>query len=525
MRASDLPLYYNAADILERNLAERSDKIALYSDGRSVTFGEISREVNRVGNALKKLDVRMGECVGILAPDSIEWVSCFFGVLKIGAVALGMNTLLKPHDFRFMLEDARVRVLFIHRDLLGAIEPILPELVHLEHIVVIGSQMGGSYRRYDELIAGESPALDCAKTHREDFGTLNYSSGTTGTPKGIFHSHKDYALTAELWGLGVLGLRTDDRTFSNAKLFFVYGLGGNLLFPWYVGANAVLHPGSARDAARVLRVIDEFKPTVVLNAPTGYAAALAVPGLADEYDLSSVRLCVSAGEALPPSIWHEWKEKTGITIIDGIGSTENFHVFISNRPDEVRPGSSGKPVPGYEVRIVDDDGAPVTIGQVGNLMVKGETAATGYLHEYERSRQTFQGEWLHTGDKYYQDADGFFWHAGRSDDMLKVGGIWVSPVEVESALISHPNVLECAVTGVRDRSDLVKPKAWVVLTRGIEPSENLAQALIAHCTQEIAAFKRPRWVQFVDELPKTATGKIQRFKLRQLGDGGADVPS
>ncbi len=518
MKADDLPLYYNAVEILERNLESRSDKVALYTDTRTLTFREVSDEVNRVGNALKKLDVRMGECVGLGAPDSAEWVTCFFGVMKIGAVTVCMNTLLKPDDFRFMLADSRVRVLLVHADLLDSIGTILPQLPDLKDVVVIGGSNNSANYEYDEWIKGESTNLNSARTHREDFGTLNYSSGTTGKPKGIFHAHKDYVITAELWALGVLGLRTEDRTFSNAKLFFVYGLGGNLLFPWQVGAGAILFSGSARDTDRVLGVIDRFKPTIVFNVPTGYAAALAVPDLTEKYDISSVRLCVSAGESLPAAIWHQWKEKTGITILDGIGSTENFHIFISNSPDDVCPGSSGKPVPGYEVKIVDDTGVAVTGGEIGNLMVKGETAAVWYLHQYHRTRLTFQGEWLHTGDKYYEDGDGYFWHAGRADDMLKVGGIWVSPVEVENTLVAHPAVAECAVVGARDKSNLVKPKAWVVLAEEFEPSEDLAQELISHCTEEIAAFKRPRWVAFTEDLPKTATGKIQRFKLRQVSE-------
>jgi acyl-coenzyme A synthetase/AMP-(fatty) acid ligase len=262
-------------------------------------------------------------------------------------------------------------------------------------------------------------------------------------------------------------------------------------------------------------MVDRFKPTILYNAPTGYAAAMAVEKLAERYDLSSLRLCVSAGEALPAPVWHRWKEMTGLNIVDGIGSTENFHIFISNRPNDMRPGSSGKPFAGYELKIVDHDGNEVPRGEIGNLLVRGETAALFYLHQYEKSQQTFRGEWLFTGDKYYVDEDGYYWHAGRSDDMLKVGGIWVSPVEVESALMSHPAVLECAVVGHTDGADLVKPKAFVSLKEGYAPSEALGSELITYCTEKIAAYKRPRWVEFVPELPKTATGKIQRFKLRQ----------
>jgi acyl-coenzyme A synthetase/AMP-(fatty) acid ligase len=263
-----------------------------------------------------------------------------------------------------------------------------------------------------------------------------------------------------------------------------------------------------------MEVIDRFHPTILLNAPTGYASALAVEDFTSHYDLSSLRLCVSAAEALPAPLWHAWKERTGLDILDGIGSTENFHIFLSNRPGDICPGSSGKPVEGYELRIVDEDGAPVTTGEVGNLHVKGETAAHSYLRDSARSRESFLGAWLNTGDKYYEDKNGYFWHVGRSDDMLKVGGIWVSPVEVESTLIGHDAVLECAVVGVADDAGLIKPKAFVIAAPGVEPTTETAEMLVRHCTDSMSAYKRPRWIEFLDELPKTATGKIQRFRLR-----------
>jgi benzoate-CoA ligase family protein len=511
VRAALLPPQYNAVDILERNLATRADKVALYSDARELTFRQVSDEANQVGNALKGLGVRMGDFVGILSLDVPEWVASFFGTLKVGAVAIGLNTLLKPHEYEYMLRDGRARVLIVHEMLLPAIEPVRGNLPLLEHVIVIGRREG--YRSYTDWIAGQPTQLEAAPTHRDDFCSVNYSSGTTGEAKGIPHAHKDYPLTAQLWGVNVLGLREDDRTLGVPKLFFAFGLGGNLIFPWYVGASVVLYAGPPRVATNILDLVARFKPTIMYNAPTGYAAALALPNFAD-YDLSSLRLCVSAGEALPAPVWHAWKDRTGVDIIDGIGSTENFHIFLSNRPDDIRPGSSGKPFEGYELKIVDDEGNPVPRGEVGNLLVKGETAALFYLHQYEKSQRTFRGEWLFTGDKYYIDDDGYYWHAGRSDDMLKVGGIWVSPVEVESTLIGHPAVLECAVVGQPDSANLIKPKAFVTLRPGQAPSDALAQELIAYCQEQMAAYKRPRWIEFVDELPKTATGKIQRFKLR-----------
>jgi len=522
MKAADLPLYYNAVNILEHNLTARADKVALYSAERELTFQQAADEVNRVGNALKRLDVRLGEMVAILALDCAEWAVAYFAALKIGAVAVGMNTLSKPQEHAYILRDCRARVLIIHKALLSSIEPIRAEMDFVKHIVVIGggpalSAVEGGQPGdldYAEWIKGESVELSVAPTHREDFCALNYSSGTTGEPKGILHAHKDLPITTQLWAVNVFGLRESDRTFATAKLFFTFGTGGNLVFPWYVGASCILMAGPPRIATNVLETIQRFKPTIHYNAPTGYAAILAMEDFQEKYDLSSLRICVSAGESLPASIWHGWKERTGLDIIDGIGCTELWHIFISNQPGDIRPGSSGKPVPGYEVRIVDESLNDVPPGEVGNLLVKSETTALFYLHKSERSRQTFIGGWLFTGDKYYVDEDGYYWHAGRSDDMLKVGGIWVSPVEVESAIISHPAVLECAVVGHADSANLIKPKAFVVLKEGHPASDSLAQELIAYCKERIAEYKRPRWVEFVPELPKTATGKIQRFKMR-----------
>ena len=513
-RAADLPLHYNAVDVLLRNCPARADEPALLSAERSCTFGEMAEEVARVANALRRLGLRRDDVVAILAPDSAEWVSAFFGTLAAGGTALGMNTLLKPRDLLFQLEDSRARFL-IASDALVA--PLRAELssTTLQHVIVLGQDVRQDELAFEAWIAREPPRCEPARTHREDICCLNYSSGTTGEPKGIPHAHKDLPLCAQLWGVNVLGLGPRDRTFSAARLFFTFGTGGGLVFPWYVGASAVFMSGSPRVPANVLESVQRFRPTILYNAPTGYALALAQPDLTERWDLSSLRLCVSAGEALPAALWHAWKERTGLDIIDGIGSTENWHIFLSNRPDDIRPGSSGKPFDGYELALVDEEGRPIEqAGVVGNLWVKGETAALSYLRRSEQTKCTFRGEWLVTGDKYSRDEEGYYWHAGRADDMLKVGGIWVSPVEVESALVAHEAVLECAVVGSADDAGLVKPKALVVPKPGHLPCDDLARALVAHCRERMAEYKRPRWIEFVDELPKTATGKIQRFRLR-----------
>ena len=418
-----------------------------------------------------------------------------------------------PRDCTYILRDCRARVLIVDESLLPAIEGVRDEGSSLEHVVVIGGSARGSDLTYSGLIGDRPTEFAAAPTHRDDPCMLNYSSGTTGEPKGIPHAHKDLPLTAQLYGVDGIGLREDDVTFSVAKLFFTYGSGGNLIWPWYAGASITLSAAPSRIATNLLETIATFKPTVLNAVPTSYASMMAVERFVETYDLSSLRMCISAGEALPAAIWHEWKRRTGHEIVEGIGTTENFALYLTNRLGEARPGSAGKPVAGYGIRIVDDDGKQVPKGETGNLIVKGETAALAYLHQYERSQRTFLGEWLATGDRFREDDDGYYWYVGRTDDMLKVGGIWVSPVEIENTLTGHEAVRECAVVGRTDQSDLVKPKAFVALRSGYSPSDELAKELIAYCARELAAFKRPRWVEFVDELPRTTTGKLQRSRL------------
>ncbi len=513
MKAADLPLYYNMCEILEHNLETRADKTALLSDDGSMTFGEVSRQVNQIGNALKKLDIRFGDCVAILCPDRPEWVTTFFAITKIGGTALGMNTLLKTQEYDYILGDSRARVLLVHESLLGVIEPVLANNTTLIKVIVIG-ETSHDYTGFTSWIAGEAQTLEAERTHRDDFCSLHYSSGTTGMPKGVLHAHKDYPLIAQLSGVDVFGLTEQDRTFSVAKLFFVYGIGGNLIFPWYVGASCVLYSGSPRQVAGVLKTIEAHKPTVFVSVPTVYGAILALPNFNERFKTDSLRLCLSAGEALPAPVWQAWKEATGLEILDTIGCTETYHTFMANVPGAIRPGSSGKPIAGYDVRLVDDDGNDIADGEVGHLMVRGESTALFYLHQYEKSRHTFRGEWLFTGDRYSKDKEGFYWHAGRGDDMLKVGGLWVSPVEIESALCEHEAVTECAVVGHYDNAELLKPKAFVCLKDNITASNELLGELLKLCAKKLDAHKRPRWIEFTDDLPRTATGKVQRFRLR-----------
>jgi benzoate-CoA ligase family protein len=513
MRATDLPVKYNCIDVLEHNLERRPDKIALYSLQREMTFREISREVNQAGNALRKMGVRIGDSVAILSLDAPEWVTSFFAAIKLGGVAVGFNTTQTYDEYAYMLDDCRARVLIVHESLWPAVERIRAGRRFLEHVIVIGGTTAAGITTYSDWIKAESDHLVAAPTHRDDWCTLNYTSGTTGPPKGIPHAHKDMPISSELYAVNVLGLRESDRTFSVARLFFTYGLGVNLFSPWHVGASAVLCSEPPR-AASILATIDRFKPTFLFNVPTGYAALMAVDRFTEQYDLSSLRRCTAAGEPLPVALWHAWRERTGLEIIESMGTTEAFALFLSNRPGDVRPGSLGTCVDGFALKIADENGVPVKRGEVGNLYVQGETFSLFYLHQYHKSQASFRGEWLFTGDKFYQDDDGYYHYSGRVDDMLKAGGIWVSPIEIENTLRAHTAVYECCVTGRPDRDGLVKPKAFVALRPGYSASEALASELIEYCRSHMAPYKRPRWVEFIDELPKTPTGKIARSALR-----------
>jgi benzoate-CoA ligase family protein len=370
----------------------------------------------------------------------------------------------------------------------------------------------GAHPSLRTLLAEAPPQLDAVPAEATAPCFWLYTSGSTGRPKGAVHRHRDMEVTSELFGRGVLGIREDDVIFSAAKLFFAYGLGNAMTFPLWAGATSVLL--DARPTPQnTLETIERFRPTVYFGVPTLYASQLQALQ-ASNPDLSSVRLCVSAGEPLPAEIFRRWKERTGLTVLDGLGSTEALNTFLSNRPDDVLPGTSGKPVPGYEVRIIAPDGREASAGEQGRLQVKGASTATGYWNNPEKTAQTMLGEWRDTGDTYFRDQEGYYHYCGRSDDMIKAGGIWCSPAEIESRLVDHPRVLEAAVVGIPDASGLVKPEAWVVLKAGSEPSEELARQLMAHCKTHLAPYKFPRHVHFTAELPKTTTGKIQRYRLR-----------
>jgi benzoate-CoA ligase len=448
----------------------------------------------------------------VLCLDAPEFLGAFWGAIKIGAVPIPVNTLMRGDDYRYFLQDSRAKAAVISAPLLAEAGPVLGEAPHLRHVLVAGGQ-AGQHLSYEDRVAKASSALAPAATSKDDAAFWLYSSGSTGRPKGAVHLHHDMVVCYETYAAQVLGLRRDDKVFSAAKLFFAYGLGNAGYFPMGAGAQSVLSPHRPTPDG-VFEVLTRQRPTIFFGVPTLYAAMLAVKEAEKRFDLSSLRLCVSAGEALPEEIYARWRERFGVEIIDGIGTTEILHIFLSNRPGAARPGATGLAVPGYEAIIVDDAGQAVKQGDIGNLRVKGDSTMAYYWNKHEKTKDTLIGHWIQTGDKYWQDADGYFWYAGRADDMLKVGGIWVSPVEVENTLIKHAAVLEAAVVGREDTDRLVKPQAFVVLKDPAVGGPALADELKAFVKDKIAPYKYPRWIEFVAELPKTATGKIQRFKLR-----------
>ena len=504
---------YNAAvDLIERNLVARPEKIAYIDEHGSTTYGELAQRVNRCANALTGLGVALEARVLLCLTDTVDFPSVFLGAIKAGIVPLAVNTLLTPTDYDFMLRDSRAQALIVSEPLLPAFESILGDQPFLKHVLVSGKNTSG-HARLADLMARASSDFTAAPTRADDACFWLYSSGSTGTPKGTVHVQTSPLRTAELYAQPIVGINENDIVFSAAKLFFAYGLGNALTFPLSVGATTILLAERPAPPA-VCRILRQHRPTIFYGVPTLYSALLAHPDLPKRDELN-LRCCVSAGEALPPEVGRRWLAHTGVDILDGLGSTELLHIFLSNRPGQVRYGTSGQPVPGYDIRLVDERGAPVPKGEIGELQVAGPTSAAFYWNNREKSRSTFLGPWTRSGDKYIESDDGYFTYCGRADDMLKVSGIWVSPFEVEAALASHELVLEAAVIGHADESGLIKPKAFVVLRSDTPQTPDLVATLQQHVKDRLAPYKYPRWIEFVPELPKTATGKIQRFKLRK----------
>jgi len=503
-RKVDLPRRFNVAvPFVDRHVPEgRGAKAAIRTAHETVTYAELAERVNRAGNTLLSLGMKPGDRLLMVVKDCPAFFYLFWGAIKAGVVPVPPNTLLRAPDYAYMFEDSGCRLAIYSSEFAGEIEPALKQFpVKALTVDAFLADMAKASDKLEPVLA--APTDNCFWL---------YSSGSTGRPKGAVHAQRDMVVTSELYGVRVLGVSEADINYSAAKLFFAYGLGNGMTFPLWVGGTAVLDDRRPTPDT-TFENIEKFKPTIYYGVPTLYAAQLAALD-ARPRDLSSVRACVSAGEALPADMFRRWKEKTGTVILDGIGSTECLHIFIGNSLADHRPGTSGKPVPGYEVKILDDARQPVPKGESGGLWIRSESAAKYYWNKPEKTAETMVDGWLNTGDTYRQDADGYFIYEGRSDDMLKVGGIWCSPVEIENCLVGHDSVLEVAVVGHADADTLIKPKAIVVLKQLGSGDPTLTGELMALCKKTLAPYKYPRWVEYVPELPKTATGKIQRFKLR-----------
>ena len=548
----ELPREYNAAlEFIDANLAKgRADKTAFIDAAGRYTYRELAERVNRAGNALRSLGAGPETRVLMCMLDGIDFPAVFWGAIKAGCVPVPINTLLTSNDYAHLLRDSRAPIAVVSEALLDRFAPALADQPHLEQVVAAGSGPDGTAPaaagagnpgrpgtaaapgragrpRLADLLAAASPDLDAAPTTCDDVAFWLYTSGSTGAPKGSMHLHRDLIATAEHYGVATLGIREDDLVYSAAKLFFAYGLGNGMTFPFYVGATTVVLAGRPTPDA-VMALLREHRPTIFYGVPTLYGAMLAQPpgeggnvmprgpddARAPAAGSSRLRLAVSAGEALPAEIGAGWEERFGAPVLDGLGSTEMLHIFLSNREGDVRYGTSGKAVPGYRLKVVAETGEPAAPGEIGELWVSGDSSAVAYWNQREKSLATFHGPWTRTGDKYIVDEEGCYRYCGRTDDMLKVSGQWVSPFEVESALLAHEAVLEAAVVAAEDERGLVKPKAFVVPREGVEADAELAAALREFVKDRLAPFKYPRWIEFAGALPKTATGKIQRFRLR-----------
>jgi benzoate-CoA ligase len=511
----EFPERFNMAQyFLYHNVEEgRENKTCLYFEDETYTYADAVRRSNRAGNALRELGVEIEDRVLIVLPDGPEFVWTWFGANRIGAVITMVNPLLPAEDYKYYLEYTRARAAVIHESLLQTFTEAAADARYLRGVMVVGDEHG-DFTSFEHAVAGMSEECAQADTHRDDIAIWLFTSGSTGKPKGAVHLQHDLPYNTECYAKGVLGVNESDITVSVPKLFFGYATGTNLLFPFAAGgATALFSERSTPE--KLYEVIERYRPTILTNVPTMINSMLNVEG-ARQRDLSSLRMCLSAGEALPPELYERWTQTFGVEILDGIGSAEMFHIYITNRPGDVRPGSLGRIVEGYEARIVDAEGRETAAGEMGTLRIKGDSAALCYWNAHEKSKETFAGDWCTTGDQFHVDEEGYYWYHGRTDDMLKVSGIYVAPAEIENCLLQHEAVLECAVVG-HDAGDwLVKPKAFIVLRPDAQASEELAHEIKDFVKSRLALYKYPRWVEFVSSLPKNDRGKIDRKRLKTV---------
>jgi len=511
---------YNAViDFIDANVARGlGDKIAFTDSERSLTYAELQGRSCRFATALKAVGLREETRVILSFHDCVDYPVAFWGTIRAGIIPIPVNTLLTADQYTYLFADSRAAATVVTAPLARMLLSIRDRFPHLREVIVVGaSAEDKAHLRdvlfFEDVLALGKPQPFTAATMSDEVAFWMYTSGSTGDPKAVRHVHTSLMATSRLMGQGIIGIREDDVAFSAAKLSFSYGLGNAMSFPMSVGATAILMPDRPTPQA-VLDTIRRHRPTIFYAVPSLYAALLAHPDISPGAGSDRLRLCTSAGEALPANLGERWRDIVGVDILDGIGSTEMLQTFLSNRPGDIRYGSTGKPVPGYEVKIVDESGRELPHGEIGELVVRGPSAGEGYWNQRAKSRRTFAGEWTYTGDKYVRDQDGYYFYRGRTDDMFKVNGMWVSPFEVEAALVSHEAVLEAAVIGKQDRDGLVKPKAFIVLKDGFAADEQLLETLRVHVKERTGPWKYPRWIDIRPDLPRTATGKIQRFKLR-----------
>jgi benzoate-CoA ligase len=510
-----------ADHFLDRHLREGlANKTAIIGGDWRLTYAELAEEVNRVGNTLRSLGLQEEQRVLLVLPDIPEFAAAYFGTIKIGGVAVPTSTALRANDYAYFLEESRARVAIVHSTLFAEFRPALAGHTSCQHVIVCGEPQDG-FLHWDAWLNGAPATLEAAVTNKDDVAFWLWTSGSTGRPKAAVHLHRDWVYCCEYYARGVLDIAAGDVTFSSSKLFHAYGLGNGLMFPFYAGATTVLYPGKPQ-AKAILETAQATRPSLFFSVPTLYAAMLQ-EAEKTAYDLKSVRLAISAAEPLPADIFRRWKERFGVEILDGIGSTEVLHIYLSAQAGRVRPGSTGQAVPGFELALVDHAGQRVSPGSIGDLLVSGPSTAPCYWNRRDLSQDRMRGRWFFTGDKYRVDEDGYYWYAGRSDDMFRVSGQWVSPNEVESALIEHPSVLEAAVVAFEEQTGLHTPKAFVVLREGSHASAELAGELQEFVKRRITPYKYPRRIEFLPDLPKTAAGKLLRYKLREMSRGAAPV--